>query len=237
MDKVDRALEKIFSKIKHGYRLRFFLREKIIHNESLYLKYSRLKYPDATVCKETDITIEGYMRSGNTFSYYAFKNLNPKLKIANRRHSNVQIKYSLRNNIPVILLIRNPLDVITSNYIFFDKKVPFKEIAKSWINFYKPLLLHKNDLIVSDFNKTINEFDDLVLKVNKFYKKNFFYEKINEQLIFDDIKRNQPIKNFQKLPMPNEQTKKNKEHLKKQFLEHNDSIIEECFTVYNKFIN
>ena len=54
---------------------------------------------------------------------------------------------------------------------------------------------------------------------------------------FDDIIRNQPFKKFQKLPMPNEQTKKSKEHLKKQFLEHNDSIIEMCFIVYNKFIN
>ena len=237
MDKIDSILEKIFSNIKYGYRLRFFLREKIIHNESLYLKYSRLKYPDATVCKETDISIEGYMRSGNTFSYYAFKNLNPKLKIANRRHSNVQIKYSLRNGIPVILLIRDPLDVITSNYIFFDQKVPFEKIAKSWINFYEPLLIHKNDLVVSDFYKTINEFDYLVLNVNKFYKTNFFYKKINEQLIFDDIKKNQPIKNFQKLPMPNEQTKKSKEHLKKQFLKQNDYTIEKCFAVYNKFIN
>jgi len=83
----------------------------------LYTAYSKLKREGLYVGHDTDICIEGFPRSGNTFLYNLVKELNPDLKTANHKHSVGHVKHALSLNKPVIILIRDHLDAITSELI------------------------------------------------------------------------------------------------------------------------
>lgn len=238
MNKTDRVLRQIVGKSKFLERIRFSIKNLIMNSESLYLPYSRFKSPDFTVDKNFDITIEGFMRSGNTFAYYQFKDANKNLNIAHHRHSNTQITFSVRNKIPTLLLIRNPIDVIVSTYIFFDKKIPEKQIAKSWIQFYRPLIKLREEIIISDFNNTINNFAKTVEQVNEFYKTEFCVPQLEDNETFKVIKDNHTIPDVKRLAHPNKETRNQKQKVKEALIKDTEikPILKECINIYETFI-
>jgi hypothetical protein len=238
MNKTDKVLYKIVGKSKFLERVRFYIKNQIINSESLYLPYSRFKSPDFTVDKNSDITIEGFMRSGNTFAYYQFKDANKNLNIAHHRHSNTQITFSVRNKIPTLLLIRNPIDVIVSTYIFFDKKIPEKQIAKSWIQFYRPLIKLREEIIISDFNNTINNFAKTVEQVNKFYKTEFCIPQLEDNKTFKIIKDNHTIPDVKRLAHPNKETRNQKQKVKEALIKDLKlrPILKECINIYETLL-
>lgn len=238
MNKTDRVLRKIVGKSKFLERIRFSIKDLIINRESLYLPYSRFKSPYFTVNKNSDITIEGFMRSGNTYAYHQFIDVNKNLNIAHHRHSNAQITFSIRNKIPTLLLIRNPIDVLVSTYIFLHKRVPIKQIAKSWIKFHLPLISLKDKMVISDFNNTINNFGNSIEEVNNLYQTRFIIPKLERNKTFQAIKDNQKIPDFNQLPHPNEQTRYKKQKVKEAVIKDKElkSILKECINIYETFL-
>ncbi len=238
MNKTDRVLRQIVGKSKFLERIRFSIKNLIMNSESLYLPYSRFKSPDFTVDKNFDITIEGFMRSGNTFAYYQFKDANKNLNIAHHRHSNTQITFSIRNKIPTLLLIRNPVDVIVSTYIFFNKKIPEKQIAKSWIQFYRPLIKLKEKIVISDFDNTINNFENSIEKVNNFYQTKFVVPELEINKTFQAIKDNQTVPDIKRLAHPNKETRNQKQKVKEALIKDTEikPILKECINIYETFL-
>lgn len=238
MNKTDRVLRKIVGKYKFLERIRFSIKNLIINRESLYLPYSKFKSPYFTVNKNSDITIEGFMRSGNTYAYHQFIDVNKNLNIAHHRHSNAQITFSLRNKIPTLLLIRNPIDVIVSTYFFLHKRVPLKQIAKSWIKFHLPLISLKEKMVISDFDTTINNFGNSIEEVNNFYQTTFAIPKLEKNKTFQAIKDNQTIPDINRLAHPNEQTRYQKQKVKEVLIKDKElkPVLKECINIYETFI-
>lgn len=132
------------------------------------------KYRGTIACQGTDIVIEGYPRSANTFavaSFYAQGNGN--MCIARHQHSIAQVLYALKYNIPCIVLIRNPRDAILS-YVIRDDLLPMEEAIQRYIDFYAPLLAYKHRFVIGEFNEVISVFGSIINKVNKQYRKSFY---------------------------------------------------------------
>ena len=55
----------------------------------------------------TDICIDGYPRSANSFTVRMFRKANPEAVIAHHTHSVANIKKAIECGIPVVVLIRN----------------------------------------------------------------------------------------------------------------------------------
>jgi len=64
--------------------------------------------------KRTAIVIEGSPRSANTFSYCLAKELCPAGDIASHTHRIASIKAAIRLDLPCVVLVRNPVDAVTS---------------------------------------------------------------------------------------------------------------------------
>lgn len=71
----------------------------------------------ALVDAETDLCLEGFPRSANTYAYQLLKVSNPQFKIAHHTHSIANIKLALKYRIPTFVLIRAPIDALTSAVI------------------------------------------------------------------------------------------------------------------------
>jgi len=140
---------------------------------------------------KTDIVIEGFPRSANTFAGMAFDRIqSKKIRIAHHIHVPAQIIKGVQLKIPVVLLIRHPRDAVSSLAVF-DKKVNLKNILKRYINFYKPVMIYKENVVVAPFEEVVGNFENIIRSINNKFGTNFdnYSEQTppNTQKIFRDM--------------------------------------------------
>ena len=92
------------------------IHQKVGKYPALYYPIYGRKYPANYIStnKDTQICIEGFPRSGNTYSVSAFKLANKGIKISHHLHVPAQVLLAVQYQIPTIVVIRNPLDAVTS---------------------------------------------------------------------------------------------------------------------------
>ena len=122
------------------------------------------------VTRKTRITIEGYPRSANTYAVYAFKHVNDLSwrEIAHHLHVQAQIIRSVRYGIPVILLIRHPLEAVRSLVVRHDF-IPVDEALADYCRFYEDLYPLREQFIIVRFEEAITQFGAVITRLNKRY--------------------------------------------------------------------
>lgn len=119
------------------------------------------------VSRDTQIVIEGFQRSANTFSVRAFQLAQPQpIKIAYHVHAPAQIIRAARWNIPTLVLIRNPKDAVAS----FAVKWPEVSIAKAlrfYITFYKNIQDYKASFVIGEFEEVTQNFSKTIQRLNE----------------------------------------------------------------------
>lgn len=100
-----------------------FIRDSLYSLELLYLRndffytLAELFLKQKVYDSSADLCIDGFPRSANSFAVNLIKNVYNSLKIIHHAHAPVIIKKALKDNIPTFVLIRKPIDAITSEYI------------------------------------------------------------------------------------------------------------------------
>ena len=105
------------------------------------------------VDENTDLLIDGYPRSGNTYCFAKFKFLNPKLNIASHRHEFGHIYSALKRKIPVVVVVRDPLDSISSFIVRESVSTSFA--LRYYIYFYNKVLVNIKNIILLDFKNIV----------------------------------------------------------------------------------
>jgi hypothetical protein len=134
------------------------------------------------VSKASDVTIEGYPRSGNSFAHSAFRSAQiQKTRIATHVHSYAQIVRSVDLSVPTMVMLRNPKDaclslVALSNEIaerdasevkLSRAKQSLMENLRSYKTFYEKVLQVKDGIIVAEFTLVTSDFGEIVRRMNK----------------------------------------------------------------------
>lgn len=150
----------------------------------IYLPYSKLKHGKANATQiagpESDLVIEGFPRSGNTYAR-AFFSLSQKdgFKLASHLHSPSHLYLAWKYQVPALLLIRNPLDTAVSN-MTNEPYVHPNQVLKNWLRFYEGSLKYKDAFLAVDFEALISNFRGVVEKLNQRFEVGFNTEKIND---------------------------------------------------------
>lgn len=141
--------------------------------------------------KKTDIVIEGYPRSANTFTYVAFKSSQKQnYEIAHHVHGISQIIIAIKYGIPTIVLIRKPIEAISSRLVRQPSLEP-KIAYQDYINYYNRLLSFTDKFVIGEFNEVIKDFNQTIQKVNLKYGTKFLpfdYRPRNINHCFEIIK-------------------------------------------------
>jgi hypothetical protein len=122
------------------------------------------------VCNEaTDLVLEGFPRSGNTFSvdFISHLNKNRNLSIAHHTHNNANLLLGIAMGVPTVALIRQPIDAISSYMIYSGKSVELA--AKDYYNFYEELLAHKTGIIFVKFDDVVQNMNLVINQINSKY--------------------------------------------------------------------
>lgn len=118
---------------------------------------------------DSDLVIEAYPRSGNTFTLDMLNVLQqdtqvPKLKFAHHTHRVENLLIGSKLNKPILVLIRKPEDAILSFAIFSDRDVEFA--AQRYFDFYSAVLQLEPRPVVFPFETVVSDFNRIVDAVN-----------------------------------------------------------------------
>jgi hypothetical protein len=193
------------------------------------------------VTRRTRITIEGYPRSANTYAVYAFKHVNEIQwnEVGHHLHVQAQIIRSVKYRIPIILLIRHPLEAVRSLVVRHDF-IPVADALEDYIRFYSDLYKLRDGFVVANFDDVIEHFGKIIERVNQRFSTNFnLFPDQDEQAkaaVFEEIdRRNRHLDKGKvtHLYRPD----KDKDSLKDTVeLQENNELYLNAVGIYNKYI-
>lgn len=193
------------------------------------------------VTKKTKITIEGYPRSANTYAVYAFKYVNDLQwnEIGHHLHVQAQVIRSVKYKIPVILLIRHPLEAVRSMVVRHDF-VPVNEALEDYIRFYEDLYELQHGFIVAMFEDVIQNYGTIIHQLNDRFSSDFnLFPDHDEQAIAavleetDKLNRSLDKGKLTHLYRPD----KGKDSLKNAVeLQEDSELYQKALAIYNKYI-
>jgi hypothetical protein len=142
---------------------------------------------------ETDLCIEGFQSSANSFVYNGFRILQPDLDIAHHTHSIANVRRAFSFEIPVLILFRDPVDVIPSMSSRFHPSL--KASVNRYIHFYRFVLRNSSKVILASFEEVTTDFATTIRRVEQQTEMDF------ETFDVDEVRRQtvQHIRNWSKI--------------------------------------
>jgi hypothetical protein len=120
----------------------------------VYLRVARRRTPrrDA-VGDATDVLIEGFPRSGNSFLVAWLRRANPDLQIASHMHSIAHVRAALRRDVPVVVVIRPPEAALASWSVYNPRGAVDVQIER-YRRFHEGLAEVADHVLISPFEVT-----------------------------------------------------------------------------------
>jgi hypothetical protein len=132
---------------------------------ALFSTLYRLKQDYRVVRPDTQLVIEGFPRSANTFSVYAFYQAQHEdVRIAHHLHYPAQVLRAAQWRIPALVLIRNPKDAVTS--LLMRDPQPVGQALKHYIMFYRTVAKYREAYVVGRFEEVTGDYGAVVRRIN-----------------------------------------------------------------------
>ena len=147
--------------------------------------------------KGTDIVVEAFQRSGNTFAEIAIRYAQSEaLDIAHHHHSPAQIVKAAELGIPTLVIIRGPKSAVISARQRVSKTT-CAILLRDYISFYTTIWPHRSFFFVARFEDVTSDFGSVIAKMNSKLGTNFVlfvHDDKSESDIFSEIeKRNSTL--------------------------------------------
>jgi hypothetical protein len=132
--------------------------------------------------RDTDVVIEGFPRSANSFARAAFHSVQPGLKYATHVHSSAQVVQACRWSVPAMVLLRNPEGAVCG-LVAFDWELGGRNpseidaaavdrVLRRYLDFYEPLERYRSDFFVAHFPEVVADFGRVMRGFNERFGKN-----------------------------------------------------------------
>jgi len=156
-------------------RARHRVRTQIFEHPALYLPFARHKYrghSPEVISSQTELVIDGYFRSANTFAVWAFQlSQDEPVRLAHHLHAPAQLITAARRGIPVLLLLRDPEGAILSELLYDN--VALADALVAYSRFYSCLLPHLDSFVVAEFEQVTHDFGRVIRRLNEHFGTSF----------------------------------------------------------------
>jgi hypothetical protein len=123
--------------------------------------------------RDTALVIEGFLRSGNTFSVAAFAVANgDRLHVGRHLHGAPHLLRAARLGVPALVLIRRPADAVASYLVRRPSLTPNDALAE-YTDFYRTCWRARDDFVVGVFDDVVADFGSVVRAVNQRFGTSF----------------------------------------------------------------
>lgn len=144
------------------------VRNWISRRPSLYLATARPFKGDFVVGPKTDIVVEGFPRSGNSFAEAALRVAAQRpLSMAHHCHAAAQMHGAARWGVPALVVMRDPLSACRSllmhNTSLFDAGLALEE----YIMFHEDIQPVREAYVLADFKAVTTEFRSVLAALDR----------------------------------------------------------------------
>jgi hypothetical protein len=123
--------------------------------------------------RDTAIVIEGFLRSGNTFSVAAFSIANgPELHVGRHLHGAPHVLRAVRLGLPTVVLIRQPRDAVLSYLVRRPTLTPYDALLE-YLDFYRTTWPVRHHFVVAPFDRVTSDFGAVLEQVNERFGTSF----------------------------------------------------------------
>ncbi len=154
------------------------------------LPLARLRRRGVPFGPNTEIVIEGFPRSANSFAVAAFARAQGrKPNIAHHVHAPAQVIAAARAGVPAIVLIRNPEDAVLE-YVIKKPAITVGQALRGYARFYRPLLRYRSAYVVGVFDEVTQDFGAVMRRVNERFGtafREFEHTEENARATLDEI--------------------------------------------------
>ena len=146
--------------------LRWALRARWADHQS-YLAFSRRRHPLAVVGDETEVVIEAFMRSANTFTTVAFQISQPRpVRLAHHLHAPAQIIAGARRGLPVLVPLRAPRDAVISVTIR-SPQVSLRQALDAYRRFHEAVVPYRDRCQIAMFEEVTTDLGAVIVRMNE----------------------------------------------------------------------
>lgn len=142
----------------------------------VFLPLARLRYrnlDNRVVSAGTELVIEGFPRSGNTFAVTAFDMAQDRpVRVVHHLHSAAQVMEAVRVGIPTILLVREPADCTLSRALR-TPRISVRQALGDWVRFHERVIPLLGGIVVADFSIATSDFGAVIRRVNERFGTDF----------------------------------------------------------------
>jgi hypothetical protein len=145
-----------------GHRARREARTLVGRWPSVARRFKTGEFPT----RATEVCIEGFLRSGNTFTVIAFQQAQPRaVSIAHHVHAAGAVLAAVDMGTPTIVLIRPPDDSALS-YVVRWPQLTIGQALRGYIRFYAPLVAHRERFVVGRFGEVTSDPGSVIERLN-----------------------------------------------------------------------
>jgi hypothetical protein len=134
---------------------------------------NRLRDGQERVSASTEIVIEGFPRSGNTFAWVAFELAQQRpVRIAHHTHAAGQVLMAATRGLPTILAIRRPMDAVISHCQYYSE-VSMGTALMSYVIYYSRCMNVRDKVVVGLFEQITRDMGHIIDRTNTTYGTHF----------------------------------------------------------------
>lgn len=128
---------------------------------------------ECQVLPDTELVIDGFQGSGNSFATVAFKSCQEHpVRLAHHLHAPAQIIKAVDQGVPVLVTLRDPSDAVVS----LVSRWPYVGLGqglRAYIRFYETLTPYLGGIVVSPFPMTTGPIDQVFEVINERFECSF----------------------------------------------------------------
>ncbi len=133
---------------------------------SVALPVARWRRHGEPVGPGTDVVIEGYPRSANSFAVAAFRQAQPgPVRIAHHVHAPANAIAGVRLGLPTLVLVREPAEAVI-DWVLAKPALTTAQALRGWVRFYRPLLSHRGWFVVATSAEVLSDFARVTRRLN-----------------------------------------------------------------------
>jgi hypothetical protein len=113
----------------------------------------------------TQLVIEGFPRSANTFAVWAFRHAQPEdVRLAHHFHYPAQVVRAARWQIPILILIRKPTDAVIS--LVMKDPQTLEQALRHYNSFYRTVAQYRDACVLAPFEEVVEDYGAVIERVN-----------------------------------------------------------------------
>lgn len=147
-------------------RLAYDAKSWVARYPAIAMPLARWRGRGVVLAPDTEVVIEGYPRSGNSFAVAAFDMPQPRpLRIAHHTHAPAQVIAACRREVPTMVLVREP-DQAALNLVMYHPGLALTQAFKSYVSFHDSIWPFRAGFTVAPFPEVTADFGASMMRLN-----------------------------------------------------------------------